>query len=924
MLYFKYIRSLCYSFAFLYVLAMSMPAQSAPIDLNELVEKRKLGQGLLIFEDKQASLNIEQVHIMAEGGQFTPWPKNILHFGYSQSVYWVRIELANDFVYDKHFFLEQEFSSLDHLELFQLTSEGDFDHQINGDRVPFNERSFNYHNHIFSFLSTAGEHQVIYLKIWGNGALKAPLFLYSAEAFFDKVNVEMGLFGLFFGVLVVMAAYNVFLFIIIRDKVYLYYVVYVVLAIITASSWDGLAAEYLWPNSPWWADRVVLVSIGLVNFATHLFAQALLNTKKHLPRIHLLLQAVQLLSLIQVVLALGANYTLAGQFSLLLTLLSSVAGIFAGIVSTLYGLRSARLYLTAWSLYFSGVIILALTSLGLLPYHWFTQYIMHLGWVLETTLFSVALAERVNHQKEKRQQAERLQFIAEAEVKTKGRLLADISHEIRTPLHGIMGSAQLLQSTSQNLQQQRYCEQIIKSSDLLSELVDNTLDYVRFEQVGVTRKDEGFAIADLLDEVQLLMLPLTQQNNLAFSVLVDEAVPNNLHGDRRLIRQVLINLVGNAIKYTAQGSITVNVEVISLAGEQIEVQFNVRDTGQGVSQELADNLFQPFFRNEPGGEPGTGLGLSISKSIVEALGGNIGLDSELSQGSTFWIKLPLQLAHNPLVNSSQKPLVKEEQRLTNLRILVVDDVELNRNIAMELLSQDQHQVVLAASAEQAINELESQTFDLILMDIFLPGIDGIQLTKMIRQQEKIPENTPIIAVTASAYPTNIFEYLEAGMQNVIAKPVKLATLRRVLYQTLISSDEPVAGNTELCYQAEHPNDLPLLDTELLGVMRQSITQLKLSEFIMMGEKGSLEVLDAIFRAVAAQDSVLLKKMAHKLSGTAHQLGLSRLAVWARQLENEGVALLSHPNGITQEELQVIFDNSFSMLKANVGPITSIG
>ena len=914
---FKGIKMLICMLSALWLVSSAMFVGAATIELDAHTGRLTLSKGLLFYEDADRALSIDQAHALAERGSFKVWHKNTLNFGYSPSTYWIRIDLANDFSHDQQFFLEQDYSSVDHVDFYQLIKGGRFDLQVNGDRVPFSARSFKYHNHVFSFTVAKGDHQVIYLKLSSNGILKTPLALYSADAFTAKVNLEMILFGLLYGVLSVMAVYNFFLFMFIRDKVYFYYVVYVIMAILTVSAWDGLAAEYLWPNSPWWADRAVLLFIGLVNFSTHLFAQAMLNTKVKMPVVHLLLQAIKVMSLVQVVLALGPNYTLAGQFSLVLTLLSSVVGISAGIVGSLKGLRSARLYLVGWSLYFIGVILLALTNLGLFPHHWFTQHIMHLGWIFEITLFSVALAARINSLSEQRQQAEQARMLAEAETDSKGRLLADISHEIRTPLHGIMGTAEVLLCSEQTPEQQAYCEQILQSSGLLSELVNSTLDYARLDDAGFVPQVENFSVIQLLKDIRLLLKPLAQQKSLTFTVFVDDSIPVYLKGDYKHIRQVLINLVGNAIKYTQRGSVTVSITIEHRSVEGICLRFNVEDTGIGVLQEKTDELFLPYVRKDHEGTAGTGLGLTICKQLVNGLGGEIGVQSKPGRGSSFWFTLLMEEGGEPLGQVSNTEFCGDESALLGLSILVVDDLQLNRNIALELLCQDQHQVTLADTAAQALREIKSQNFDVILMDIFLPDIDGIELTQMIRQQALVSDSTPIIALTASVQPDSVAKYLAAGMQHVIAKPVRLATLRRTLHQALTQVDDLCSLSNHMPYKTEQPDHLPLLDLEQVDVMCNSMPIEQLSGLVTMGKEGCEDIFTNLHKTVVDSDDPEYQKLAHQLGSTSRQLGLSRLAAWAWKMESKGFKSLqqSHvqPQILSLEELQSLINDSFKAL-----------
>ena len=362
----------------------------------------------------------------------------------------------------------------------------------------------------------------------------------------------------------------------------------------------------------------------------------------------------------------------------------------------------------------------------------------------------------------------------EADVanRAKTEFLAVMSHEIRTPLTSIAGFANLLMN-SRNLtrQQRRYIELISTANGALRTIVDDILDFSKVEAGRLELDRRGFSPTTLLHDTLEIVNVVAAAKSLRLKYTIDRGVPDWLHGDDARLRQILLNLLNNAIKFTAAGSIAVNVTKEPATDGRERIRFAVRDTGIGIPDEQQPRLFAAFSQADSSISReygGTGLGLAICKRLVELMDGEIGIVSVAGEGSTVWFT-----AHLPeAVYLEPKPedsIELAEVMEAKARILVVDDLDTNREIVEAYLDERGYQVDTAGSAMDALQMLGSATYDLILMDIQMPVMDGVAATKRIRALPRPIRDVPIIAMTGNVLPEQVKSFLEAGMNDHVGK-----------------------------------------------------------------------------------------------------------------------------------------------------------
>ncbi|OBZ23503.1 hybrid sensor histidine kinase/response regulator [Pseudomonas protegens] len=456
---------------------------------------------------------------------------------------------------------------------------------------------------------------------------------------------------------------------------------------------------------------------------------------------------------------------------------------------------------------------------------------------------------------------------AEAANLAKSRFLATMSHELRTPLNGILGMAELLRSAPLGSQDRQRLQALHQAGEGLLSILNEVLSFARLEEGESRPEVRDFSLRQLLEEVTTLLQPRAEANRTRLELHIDEQLAPRQQGAEQYLRQVLSNLLANAIRFTEDGWVRVEVQVLDSTAEGQRLRCCVRDNGIGIAASMREKIFERFVQASDEVTRrygGTGLGLAICKHLLQQLDGRIGLDSELGQGSCFWFELVLGVGQEPL------PSPQLQVPAQGLKILVVEDVALNREVASGLLERDGHQVWLAQDGETALALCRQQAFDLLLLDVHLPGISGVELCRDIRRRPGPNRQVRIFALTASVQPSVVRSYLQAGMQGILGKPLQLASLRQAL-----------AGQLQ-----PPPLQAPqgLLDQGLLDTHRSLLGEQKLQDLLQILADALDQQQPLLADALAAEDCTEVLHLAHRLAGSADSLGFCALARVLRELE----------------------------------------
>ena len=785
-------------FVALTLLSSMLPAHGAVVDGS--TAELDLKNQIFWLVDKERILDINKV-AATPLEDFREPDEYIFSKGYTKDAYWLRVEL--DFIYQTEqddWILEVPFALLDHIDLYIPKPDGSFDLISMGDRLPFSERLLEVKNFAYPLKPTAGKN-LYYFHVRTQDSLQVPLRLLNKTVFTAKQVQYTGLQGLYFGAMLVMILYNLFIFLSVKERSYLYYILYISLWTFFQAGLQGYTFQYLWPTNTWWANiNIPFFGVLSLFFAT-LFCRNLLQTKKHLPRFD------SALIIISWALFAALPFVLFGEYDtgILLSLASTFVFfnliIFAALLISLQGNQTARKFSIAWGIFLLSGSASLLGITGILPLEYANAHILQLGSALEVVLLSLILADRINliEQEKAEIEAESKRTLIEANKqlensnRLKNEFISTISHEIRTPMNGVLGSAQLMQETLLNDMQKDYLTTIMSSGTTLLEILDNILDYSKIEAHKLTINSETFDLEELLKELHGFFSAQAEESGIPLTINLQSDTPRYLVGDPTRIKQILLNLISNAYKFTATGEIKVHVR--ALPDTDLDIYFEIEDSGLGLSQEDQVRLFQPFVQLDSTTSRfhgGTGLGLAICKKLSALMGGNIGVISELGEGARFWFSIHTQASSKEKMKSHrgqyQSNSDSHEFICPSLKILAVDDNETNLKVVTGFLNKFQAQADYAQSGEEAIEKSidRQHSYDLILMDIEMPNMDGYDTTREIRRLERWQRTSPQPIVALSAHAVSEFEEkaLQSGMNDFLAKPVSKKELQSMLQSIL--------------------------------------------------------------------------------------------------------------------------------------------
>ncbi|MDH4127347.1 MAG: ATP-binding protein [Spirochaetota bacterium] len=779
------------------IIVISKPLHASEIvNLNNLNNQYILDSNIEILEDKNNKWSIKDVRSAGISELFHQNKR--INFGYTNSIYWVRFTVKNTSE-KKNYLLEVANPLTDSITLYIPNAVGIYERKTGGDSLPFKEREVKYRKTVFKFSLKTNETKQLYVRFQTWSTMELSLILWSQDGFTDNVIQGQYGLGIYYGIIIVMIFYNLFLFLSLKDIGYLYYVLYIMSIGISHTIFNGLAHEYFWPSYPDWNNQSTSFFVGLTSFWAIQFTRSYLMIKKITPKFDILLKIFMGLNCILMLISLFSYTPFTYKLTSTLALFSVIVILLGAFLSLRKKYKPAWFFLIAWFSLIFGILIFLMRSFGILPNIFITVYGMQIGSALEVILLSLGLGYKINiiRQEKEKMQTElvNIQEIAITNLnkidKLKDEFLANTSHELRTPLNGIIGIAEsLIDGVTGELPKKTISNlsMIVLSGRRLFHLVNDILDFSKLKNNEINLELKPVDLYTITKIVLKLSEPLINTKHLKLVNLIEPDFPSVLADENRL-QQIIHNIISNAIKFTDTGKIEISAKISSIGqnGKPKFIEITISDTGIGIPEDKHNVIFDSFQQIDASvsrSYGGAGLGLAISKKLINLHGGNIWVDSKLNEGSNFTFTLPislekangkseLQLYKLKTVTEFQETdesfNIVENFNNNIFKILVVDDDPVNLQVISNHLSFLNYNIILAQNGEIALNIIGKQKIELVLLDVMMPKMSGYEVCQKIRKSYNLSE-LPIILLTAKDKVLDLVEGFNSGANDYIIKP----------------------------------------------------------------------------------------------------------------------------------------------------------
>jgi len=779
---------------------LSLPVFANNVISNQIGVLSDL-QGIQFLRDEQHSYGVQDLTGGSSGEQ-VEWqslPTSNINFLYDESTYWFRFDLTADIEQSETWVLDINWTSLDSVSLYILDEVGGVvKTETTGDKSKAFLEGGLYRLPHFTFELDSNKQYQFLLQVKSSSSIIVPIRLSRVDVYqISEFRTQAG-YGLFFGALLIMVFYNGFISVFTRDESYVFYVAYLLSLMFYQAILTGFGVQHLWGDQSFLSEQGLGLSVALSFLFGAIFIDRFLNLKKRNRFCHRLfvigIWLYGALSILSLVLPEAIIVTVEQPVGLV-----ACFAVFAiAWYEWMHGNSVARYFIIAWGLLLVGTFSYTLLLLGLVPRNPFTENIQVVGIGIEMLVLSVALADRINRNRIERMatlqtlmETSKERFEVEADAKARGEFFAKMSHEIRTPIGGVLGIAELLKDTSVTEKQRKYIDTIYNAGQSLLSIVNDILDFSKMDSGNLQLECIPFELEKLVNECVDIVSVRSDQEKIQYRIIIESTTSKNIMGDPVRLRQILLNFLGNAEKFTDRGEIVVRVSANLEKQGQETLTFKVTDDGIGLSQEQIGKLFQPFQQADESTTRrfgGTGLGLAICKELVELMGGSIGVDSRAGEGATFWFNVQLPKYVQPEKIDKDPDGCTKPKMYSGVTLLIAEDNPVNVLVLKGLLKKHGIAAKYVEDGCAAVELYKQHHVDIagILMDCEMPILDGFEASKRIRLYEKELDLSPItiVALTAHSFGDFSEKAKSFGMDYYLTKPISDKALTDQIDQML--------------------------------------------------------------------------------------------------------------------------------------------
>ncbi len=761
------------------------------ISANELPEKfpTSIYEYASITDLGSSDLSFEELRQKEGGLEFSPIASSNSNLGFTRNHFWLKFQLTNSEPKSRTVYLETGRPITDLVTLYQIGPDGDVQEFISGDLITINERPFKHRKIIFPIEMDGGSSYSFYIHYHSDGeVINLPLNLYDTDALVQQAYFEQLIFGGFYGILLLAAVTYLFFYFGIKLRSFLWYTAYVVSIALLHLALDGYFYHYFTPEINWFSQRSIIFFAAISGFALARYTQVFMKVKEIAPILNMLYNVVLLALLGLICLALvwsdGVHYFYPAVNALgLAVIIFAICGIFLSYLRK----QSLDPFFSLGILTLTtGFVIFILNNFSVIENSFITENASKLATGLEIIFLSLAMSNKIRKLKTEKEKAQEVALSRSQESnEIKSFFLSNISHELRTPLNAILGLSKSIIQENKDPQVKNDLEVIQYSSLGLLNAIDDILDYSKIEKKELRLEAKVFDLQQAVKDVRDLTEKQAKDKKLAFVYEETNQIPKFIIGDQNRLKQMVYNVLINAVKFTPKGKVRLAVKTIEKDKHSATLIFSIKDTGIGIAKDKRDRIFESFIQEQFDDKRkfgGFGLGLCIVKALTDLHQATLNIESTVGKGTTVTISMDVRLAPQKVkedINNAEAVKNFEQEEKT---FLIVEDNPVNQMVLKAILRKwPKTQIQLANNGLLALEKMKTSKFDLIFMDLQMPEMDGYEATEAIRSNNLGPNSStiPIIAVTADATDRAKTRVFEVGMDAYITKPIDSDQLMKV-------------------------------------------------------------------------------------------------------------------------------------------------